>query len=81
VTDWLAGCCHPTGGPHGRGEPDTCCHIHVEDLPSNRRAQQGETPQPPTGWTAQEQHLEDELSQADAEAVEPRERPVHQHRI
>lgn len=83
MTDWLPGCCHPTGGPHGKGEPNTCCHIHVEDLPSNRRAQQGEPKQPPTGWTAQEQHLEDELTQeiAESDLEEDPRLTRHRHRL
>jgi hypothetical protein len=28
-------CCHPVDGVHGKGEPDTCCHVHAEDAPSN----------------------------------------------
>lgn len=81
MTDWLPGCCHPTGGPHGKGEPKTCCHIHVEDLPSNRRSQQGEPRQPPTGWTAQEQAKIDELTAAEADAPEEQVRPRHQHKL
>jgi len=67
MTSWSPGCCHPTGGPHGKGEPETCCHVHVEDLPSNRANQQGEPPLLPDGWTAQEQALADKLADKIAE--------------
>jgi len=84
MTDWMAGCCHPTGGPHGKNEPLSCCHVHVEDLPSNHDKQQGETPLPSDGWTAQAQHQEDTLVQAIAEHEEE-DAPVqvqrHTHRI
>lgn len=81
MTDWLPGCCHPTSGPHGKGEPKTCCHVHVEDLPSNRDNQQGEPPDVPAGWTAQEQALADKIG--DEVAVEQlrRQRYKHEHRI
>lgn len=60
MTDWEAGCCHPTGGPHGPHEPGTCCHVHAEDLPEN--VEQHSVPvEPPPGWTAQRQHMENEL--------------------
>lgn len=68
MSDWLPGCCHPTIGPHGKGEPKTCCHVHVEDLAANKNAMQGEPTAPPDGWTAQEQALADKLSTAMAES-------------
>lgn len=84
MTDWTPGCCHPTSGPHGKGEPQTCCHVHVEDLPSNQANQQGEAPLPPEGWTAQEQDLADKLTtemakQSDEEVTEQLRR--HRHSV
>jgi hypothetical protein len=84
MTDWLPGCCHPTGGPHGRGEPQTCCHVHAEDLASNREGQRGEPVQPPTGWTAGEQARIDELTAQIAKAEEEDEGPTylrHRHHL
>ena len=78
MTDWLPGCCHPTEGPHGPGEPLSCCHIHVEDLPSN--ADQGEPAELPTGWTAQRQHMADTLADQIAEQSDTDEIPKHLHR-
>jgi hypothetical protein len=84
VTDWLPGCCHPTSGPHGPGEPLTCCHVHVEDLPSNKDGQQGEPLVPPKAWTAQEQALVDKITTLEATAPKKRAQPWserHEHKL
>lgn len=78
-------CCHdPMGNTHWKGEPETCCHSHIENMPSNH-AQRGEVEHVPTGWTAQAQARVDELTTKIAEAeqqIEDTEEvpaPVHRH--
>lgn len=71
-------CCHPLND-HRRGEPDTCCHVHAEDLPSNGGGVaprvfldnlDGMPVTKPDGWTVQRQNRIDELTAQAAQMEE-----------
>lgn len=57
-------CCHDPMGRHWANEPDTCCHVHAEDLPSNTTLEQSTNFEEfvPPGWTAQVEPEQEEAT-------------------